>query len=993
MPVPSAVHDLIERFRRNQESYFSVGYNEEHTRIEFINPLFEALGWDVSNKRGYSEDLKDLIHEDSIKIAGYMKAPDYCFRAGGTRKFFLEAKKPSVNLKTDPEPAFQLRRYAWSAKLPLSILTNFAEFVVYDCRIRPAQSDRASKARVLYLTIDEYVDRWDEISEIFSKESLFQGEFDRFAAETRLKRGTTEVDDAFLQDIESWRSSLARNIAIRNRRIDVTQLNFVVQRTIDRLIFLRICEDRGIETEARLLGATNGRAIYKRLCEGVFREADDRYNSGLFHFRREKGRAEPPDDLSLTIKIDDEPLRALIRGLYYPQSPYVFSKIPPEILGQVYEQFLGKVIRLTKSHQAKVEDKPEVRRAGGVYYTPTHIVDHIVRATISPLLSAKTPAQVSTLRVLDPACGSGSFLLSVYQHLLDWHLGWYLAHDPEKHAKVIYERAPGAWSLTANERKRILTNNIFGVDIDPQAVEVTKLSLLLKVLEGETHEKLNKQLKLLHERALPDLGRNIRRGNSLVESDILRTPGLFDDGRAEATHPFDWSVEFKDIWKHKGFDAVLGNPPYDVVEKERGGASWPHDLLADYVRERADLAPALGGKLNLFRLFVVRAVSLTRSGGRWGMIVPLALLADISCARTRAWLLSNTKDLEADCFPQKDDARRRVFRDAKLSTAVLAGIRCKERALGRASILVRTYPANSVQDEAKQALIEVKDLATLDPENLPIPLLDESEWALCKKIHSSPGVVRLGDVADFQIRRGEVNQSIYRSFITSNPKQARLLKGVEVGRFHTREKLSQGSREWFDEYSFASEHSPWDQVKARRIATQRITGLDEVRRVVAAIVEPPCYFADSTNSIGAGPSATHSLEYLVALLNSRLIQWRFQLTSTNNNVGTNELKALPFRTIGSDDEPTKAIAAQLVALVSAATFAWSKRLRAKSDVETSAASQNILAIERQIDHLTCQLFQLTDDEVLILECMATKAKAEKGRVRSDSMAEAEDKAS
>src|SRR5665213_3384082 len=150
--IPKAILDLVERFESNREAYKSGNYNETQVRREFLDPFFEALGWGIDNKDGYAEDYKDVIHEDAIKTADGTKAPDYSFRIGGTRKFFLEAKKPSVVLKFEKSAAYQLRRYAWSAKLPLSLLTNFAEFAVYDCRIGPEKDDQPSKARLFYFT-------------------------------------------------------------------------------------------------------------------------------------------------------------------------------------------------------------------------------------------------------------------------------------------------------------------------------------------------------------------------------------------------------------------------------------------------------------------------------------------------------------------------------------------------------------------------------------------------------------------------------------------------------------------------------------------------------------------------------------------------------------------------------------------------------------------------------------------------------------------------
>src|SRR3990170_544252 len=210
MSVPQELPELVERFNTNREAYRSGQYNETQLRREFIDPFFQLLGWDVNNEKGYAEAYKDVIHEDSIKIGGITKAPDYCFRIGGVRKFFVETKRPSVNIKDDIDPAFQLRRYAWSAKLPLSILTDFEEFAVYDCRVKPNKTDKASTARILYLRCPEYADRWDELAGLFSPEAIRRGALDRFVASKKVKKGTAEVDAAFLRETESWREELAR---------------------------------------------------------------------------------------------------------------------------------------------------------------------------------------------------------------------------------------------------------------------------------------------------------------------------------------------------------------------------------------------------------------------------------------------------------------------------------------------------------------------------------------------------------------------------------------------------------------------------------------------------------------------------------------------------------------------------------------------------------------------------------------------------------------
>lgn len=666
MTVPEVINQLISRFEDNLEAYRSGDYNEAQLRSEFLDPFFEALGWDMYNKQGYAEAYKDVIHEDSIKMGGATKAPDYAFRIGGMRKFFVEAKKPSVKIKDAIEPAYQLRRYAWSAKLPLSILTDFEEFAIYECRSKPDQADKASTGRIMFLNYKDYVDKWDDIAAIFSREAIFKGAFDRYAETATGKRGTAEVDDSFLAEIERWRSLLAHNIALRNPILSQRELNYAVQMTIDRIIFLRICEDRGIEFYGALQALFNGSETYPRMCQ-LFKNADDRYNSGLFHFRPEKDRRDSPDKLTLSLVIDDKPLKDILQNLYYPDSPYEFSVLPADILGQVYEQFLGKVIRLTSGHHAVVEDKPEVKKAGGVYYTPTYIVDYIVKHTVGALLEAKKPGEKGVggkgdpLRVLDPACGSGSFLLGAYQYLLDWYRDGYIADGVEKWSKgrnpTIYQGLDGEWRLTGAERKRILLDHIYGVDIDSQAVEVTKLSLLLKVLEGENKETLGKQLSMFRERALPDLGDNIKCGNSLIGPDFYtqRQTSFLDEEERYRINAFDWQAEFPQVFAIQserggdrlpsptgrgaggevqtgGFDVVIGNPPWLM-------AGYYLDKDLDYLRSKYKTAK---GKFDLYYTFIEKGCYLLLDKGIFGLIVPNKFFHTKAATSLRS-LLSRSK--------------------------------------------------------------------------------------------------------------------------------------------------------------------------------------------------------------------------------------------------------------------------------------------------------------------------------------------------------------
>jgi predicted type IV restriction endonuclease len=662
MSVPGELHALIERFDRDQDSYRSGRYNEAQARVDFINPLLGLLGWDVENRQGRPEAYRDVVYEDRVKVGGGTKAPDYGFYAGGRRRFFLEAKKPSVHIAGDVAPAVQLRRYAWSARLPLSILTDFEEFAIFDCRSEPKKDDSATTARLELFTYARYADEavWHRISSVFSREAVLDGSLERYAEENRKRRGTETVDAAFLREIEGWRSDLARDIASRND-LNPRGLNFAVQMTIDRIIFLRMAEDRGIEDYGRLLALLNGGDTYRRLCE-IFRNADDRYNSGLFHFRDERGRDEEPDLLTPTIDIDDTVLKGIIRGLYYPESPYEFSVLPVDVLGQVYEQFLGRVIQLEDGHTATVEEKPEVRKAGGVYYTPTYIVDYIVEKTVGKLLEGKRPGPrggASRIRIVDPACGSGSFLIGAYRYLLDWHRDRYVEVGPDKWKDRLYEGPGGQHHLTIDEKKRILLNNIYGVDIDPQAVEVTKLSLLLKVLEGESEASLATQLRMFQERALPDLDENIKCGNSLIGPDFCDNEQmmLLDEEENYRINVFDWEESFPQVFQgdNPGFDAVIGNPPYIRMEA--------FTLLKPYLRSHFQVHAE---RADLYAYFLEKGLGLLRPEGYLGEIVSNKFIR-AKYGKPLRMMLSQEAKIETIA----DFAGANVFQGATVRTVVL----------------------------------------------------------------------------------------------------------------------------------------------------------------------------------------------------------------------------------------------------------------------------------------------------------------------------------
>lgn len=609
------IEKLVKKFDEHKD-YIMKNFDEENIKQKFINKFFIALGWDVDLESDVAPQYADVEFEDSIKINGHSKAPDYCFKVGLEKIFFVEAKAPHENIDKNKEHAYQLKRYTWSAKLPLGILTDFEEFAVYEPIKPPKPHHKADRERIIYYTYKDYVENWKQIYDIFSKKAVWTGSFDKYVEGRKGdKKGTATVDKEFLDDIEKWRVELAKIIARKNKMKDEDELNYAVQLIIDRIIFLRIAEDRGIEKYGQLknlieLAKNNEESpcpIYEEFIK-LCKKADDKYNSGLFHFNEEKGISLSPDDITPDLYVSDKVLKEIILGLYYPISSYEFSVISTEILGNIYEQFLGNVIYFTPTKQARVKQKPEVKKAGGVYYTPQFIVKYIVDNTVGALLKGKTPNKVSEMRFVDPACGSGSFLLGVYQKLLDWHLEYYSKLDkPPKEATY---PVPGGIKLTINEKKRILVNNIFGVDIDSQAVEVTKLSLLLKVLEGENKDIFQAQQKLIQERVLPFLGDNIRCGNSLVDNDIFNSQ--ISSEEIHNINPFNWEKAFPRVFADGGFDAVIGNPPY-VGEKG-------NKETFRYIKKTEWGKKYYYSKMDLFYYFYHKALDLCKDTGRVSFI-------------------------------------------------------------------------------------------------------------------------------------------------------------------------------------------------------------------------------------------------------------------------------------------------------------------------------------------------------------------------------------
>lgn len=605
------VAELVTRFQRNETDYFRPSYNETQARTDFITPLLEALGWDVQNRNQRPGAFRDVIEEATVDVGPEKssKKPDYELRRANQRTLFVEAKKPSVRIDRARSPSFQIRRYGYSASLAVSVLTNFRQLAVYDCVPRPDEADEAHVARLTLINYDEFDNRFDELWEVLSRDEVYSGEFDRRYSIGITRRGANQFDDYFLTQVRSWRERLAVDIHSNTPGLTPTELSYVVHLFLSRIIFLRICEDRDIEKYESLKRLDSDRT-FNAFMEKLER-ADDLYDSGLFRLL---------DHAALGIKISDSTLQGIFTELYYPQSPYTFAVIESGVLGEIYEQFLGEEIHI-RGDRIEIVSKPEVREGGGVVPTPGYIADAIVERTLRPIFSQKGPHQIADMTVADICCGSGTFLVSVYTFLMNHYLEWYLANDPADHdGRTIFEASLRNWRLTFQEKRRILTTHIRGVDLDPNAVEVARFSLLLKLIEGESETALRNYVDDDRIPVLPSLDETIRAGNSLVsQPEWTSSRGTLSSDLSERVNPLTWSVSFAEEFRRGGFDAIVGNPPYIRIQNM---TVYSPEETEYYRSTSSPYSTASQDNFDKYALFIERALTLLQPGGRLGVIVP-----------------------------------------------------------------------------------------------------------------------------------------------------------------------------------------------------------------------------------------------------------------------------------------------------------------------------------------------------------------------------------
>jgi adenine-specific DNA-methyltransferase len=1000
------VGELVRQFSENRDFYLTKDFVESEARSKFIDPLLECLKWDVHNEKGARHDRQEVITEDRVVIEGQVKHPDYTLCYGGEKKLYVEAKQPSIDLKSDPEPALQVRRYAYTSKMPIAILTDFQELAIYDTRVKPGKKDTAATARIEYLTYDQYAEKFEDLYNKISWDAVDLGRFDSYYEGIKDKKGTATVDNDILAMIESWRTELAEDIALHNGEIDEYNLTSAVQKIIDRILFLRICEDKEIEDRFTLRNViTSKTGIYHEL-KALFAKANDKFNAGLF----------ATDEWLNALSVQDKTLSDIVSALYYPECQYEFSVLPVEILGSIYERFLGRIIRFTRKtkngHSVEIIEKPEVQKAGGVYYTPPYIVKYIVAQTIGKKLEGKTPDDVSRMRFVDPACGSGSFLVGAYQYILDWHLDYYYMKehraDAEKKGIIYQDAGTHVYKLSIEEKKRILLNNIYGVDIDTQAVEVTKLSLFLKLLENEgkalsaTGQSSLFRTSDLGGKILPSMNKNIKCGNSLIGTDYYEDKDmtLFGIEDQRKVNAFDWDEQFPDVFRNGGFDCVIGNPPYLRVQ----GLRENYEEEAKFYEKMYKSATE---RFDFYVLFMERGFSLLNKTGIQSFILPHKFINSNYGIGIRKFIYDN-KALNfivhfGSCL---------VFDEASVYTCII-GLSHDNKDFNYAQI-------NPLKISEK-----------INFEKLPVSNLENiTQWRLAssddsnviEKLHKQPYTVKdifkgifqgivSGDNKAFYLtecsenkeyiigysvvlgKRVEIEKEVCKPFLTGKTidrygfvdKKEYMIYPYHLvdgkTRFYTEKELKScfpKCFEYFDSmkdrlFSRGTEsmkypvwYALWNSRNIDTLSSKKILTPDICYGTSMYYDESGYYYNDTAYGLILKEPDDVSYKAYLALLNSNVTWYYLQKTGTSLRGGYFRFKTKylePFPLPDLKDNDKNSLAKNATALLEIKKQFNS----AKTEADKSLLKQRAEIIDNQINRLVYKLYGLSDEEIAVVE--------------------------
>lgn len=520
------------------------GLNEMQTRLGYILPLFKTLGWDTSN-------INEVSPEEKVS-RGWV---DFSFRIGNVPRFFLETKKVNENLN-DPRWVKQAIDYAWTKSVTWALLSDFEGLRVFNAEWKESNP---FSAQFFELNVDTYLTDFDRLWWLSKPETIAR-RLDLEAEKVGKKVKRQPVSQILFNDLKTWRTNLFKNYKAFNLGYSAAQIDEAVLRLLNRLIFIRTAEDREVEdnrlrTLVRVLRDKKQINRLDRELSELFHQFDATYNSELFarHFSEEL--QIPPTDLE-----------ELIEGLYEKNfTRYNFNALDADVLGTAYEQYLGHIVAEGET-ETHVEEKRTKRKSQGIYYTPAFVTKYIVQQTVGKYLDEHGYNPSKPLRVLDMACGSGSFLIEAFDIIDDF------VAKQRGHAQ--------RGEVDFHDRMRqleVLQNCIYGVDKDKQAVEVARLNLLLRGL---------------HSREKLPMLENIAHGNSL--------------------HQEIFEINFSQVMKEGGFDVIVGNPPYVRIQTL-------DKTEVEFFNQSFESAT---GNYDIYVLFVERAMQLLKPNGVMGFILP-----------------------------------------------------------------------------------------------------------------------------------------------------------------------------------------------------------------------------------------------------------------------------------------------------------------------------------------------------------------------------------
>lgn len=919
---------LLEKFEREFTSGRTNEYNEESTKKSFIEPLLEdVLGWEVSNH-------DEVSYEHNVS----RKRVDYGLKIEGKVKIFVEAKPVKADLDQHIEQAV---KYGYNHKdVPFVLLTDFEGIKLFDVSFKP---DPKNPRKGLKIDLDwkDYLRKFDDLW-LLSKESAVSGELDKLLLKKVKEK--LPVDKAILQSLETWRESLAKDIYKNNHNLfhsdnpenDADYLKSITQKLLDRIIFMRFCEDRGLIHRQHLnvifeerTGAVGTKAML--FLKDEFSYYARVFNSDLF---RHQAWEE-------TLAIDFEIMKDIILDTY---NPYQFDVIPLEVLGNIYEQYLGYTIRLTE-HQVKYELKPDVRKAGGVYYTPEYIVDYIVKNTVGKLLKELSHKKIKKLRILDPACGSGSFLIRAYEEMLSY----YREEKKERRKKS----AEVQWGLdikeeetrprlSINEKNEMLKNHIFGVDIDEQAVEVTKLSLMLKMLEDESGFIPGQAL-------LPMLDGNIKCGNSLISGSTLELKEHFGDNWYKLK-PFNWEERFPTIMRNGGFDVVIGNPPYgaDLSESMKQYFEKKYPFVSDFETSQ---------------YFLAKVEEITKLSAYISFILPNTIIMNLYAKKFRNFIATSFLIEEIANLSDVD-----VFEGATVRTVIPLLKKCKIK-------------DSNVQLVIFQDKSNFKVIRTINQEKF---IKDDQIWidgfenssvkSFRQKFQQI--TIPLGEILDisqglipYDKYRGHdeytISNRIWHSDRKKDKTYKKELRGGDVRRY----RVNWNGKQWISYGSWLAAPRKPEYFTKPRLLFREITDPRSGLLHVAYTEEEFYNNPGIINCISKGTS--YSLLYILGIANSRLIAYLHFISSPKARKGifpkilVNDVRKLPIRQIDFNNPSEKKFHDNLVSLVEV-MLDLNKKVQNATGNSKEQIQQQIQKTDNEIDELVYKLFNLTEEEIKIV---------------------------